>query len=52
MLAKHTYKGQISHEGDLITVNIMEQRNKIDLPTEIVQDFEGNVQVVDVIKMF
>ncbi|MGG0237188.1 hypothetical protein [Bacillus rhizoplanae] len=46
------FKGQISKEGDLITVNIMEPRNKIDLPTDIEQDFEGNVQIIDVIKMF
>jgi len=46
------FKGQISKDGDLIAVNIMEPRNNIDLPTEIQQDFEGNVQVVDINKVF
>ncbi|MDP1421155.1 hypothetical protein Q8G35_22940 [Peribacillus simplex] len=48
----YCFKGQISREGDLITVNVMEPRNNIDLPTEIEQDFKSNVQIVDVIKMF
>ncbi|MCM3441415.1 hypothetical protein ACUIJN_19355 [Metabacillus halosaccharovorans] len=54
ILIENTYyyfKGQVSREGDLITVNMLETREKFDMPTEIKKDFEGKVKVVDINKM-
>ena len=40
------FKGKIIKNGDLVIVNKIEPRNKIDLPTEIKQGLEDNTQSV------
>jgi hypothetical protein len=46
------FKGNANKQGEQITIDINEQREKFDIPTEIEQDLRGNVQVVDINKLY